>query len=61
MLYGHGIRYALMLQAHVGRQLTATAKCGVTNYFDRSVIGSGLQQIAHSAMADVLVQLKYQF
>ncbi len=61
MLYGHGIRYALMLQAHVGQQLTATAKCGVTNYFDRSVIGSGLQQIARSSMADVLVQLKYRF
>ena len=55
--YGHGIRYSLMAQAVIGQHLTLATKLGVTNYFDRSVIGTGLQQIDQSSMADLLVQL----
>ena len=55
--YGHGIRYSLMAQADIGRHLALTTKLGVTNYFDRSVIGTGQQQIDQSSMADLLVQL----
>jgi hypothetical protein len=61
MLYGHGLRYAVMLQARIGQRLTAAAKCSVTDYFDRPVISSGLQQIDRSSMTDVLLQLKCQF
>lgn len=61
MYYGHGIRYSLLLQAKIGGRLTAMAKLGVTNYFDRSTIGSALQQIDHSSMTDLLVQLRYIF
>jgi hypothetical protein len=56
--YGHGLRHSLMLQAAIGEQLTAIIKYGTTNYFDRSTIGSGLQQIAHSSMTDILLQLR---
>lgn len=59
--YGHGIRYALMLRADFGRRLMAIAKIGVTDYFDRATIGSGLQAIDHSAVADVDVQLRWRF
>ena len=59
MYYGHGIRYSLLLQAKIGGRLTAMAKLGVTNYFDRSTIGSALQQIDRSSMTDLLVQLRY--
>ena len=55
--YGHGIRYSLMAQADIGRHLALTTKLGVTNYFDRSVIGTGQHQIDQSSMADLLVQL----
>ena len=55
--YGHGIRYSLMAQATIGKHLALATKLGVTNYFDRSVIGTGLQQIDQSSMADLLVQL----
>ena len=55
--YGHGIRYSLMAQADIGRHLALATKLGVTNYFDRSVIGTGQQQIDQSSMADLLVQL----
>ena len=56
--YGHGIRYSLMTQAQIGTHFMVSAKLGVTNYFDRSVISSGLQQINASSMADLLLQLR---
>ena len=56
--YGHGLRHSVMLNATIGRRLTASIKYGTTNYFDRSTIGSGLQQINHSSMTDVLLQLR---
>lgn len=55
--YGHGIRYIFMAQADIGKHLALATKLGVTNYFDRSTIGTGLQQIDQSSMADLLVQL----
>jgi len=60
MYYGHGIHYALMLKTTLGKRLTAAAKVSVTNYFDRDVIGTGLQQINHSSMTDLMLQLRYQ-
>ena len=56
--YGHGLRHSLMLQATIGQHLKAIIKYGTTNYFDRSTIGSGLQQIAQSSMTDILLQLR---
>ena len=61
MYYGHGLRYSLMVNADIRKRLTATAKVGVTNYFDRSTIGTGLQQINQSSMTDLLVQIRYTF
>lgn len=56
--YGHGLRHALMVQAACGRWLTAVIKYGTTNYFDRSTISSGLQQVNRSSMTDILLQLR---
>lgn len=58
--YGEGIRYALMARATLSPQLQLNAKVGTTNYFDRNVIGSGLQQINHSSMTDVEIQIKWK-
>ena len=58
--YGHGIRYAATVRAALGR-LTMMAKLGVTDYFDRSTISSGLQQIDASSQTDLLLQFRYQF
>ena len=60
MYYGQGIRYALMARGEIGKRLTLSAKMGVTNYFDRSMISSGLQQVDASSMADLLLQLRVQ-
>ena len=59
--YGEGIRYTLMAKAQLRKQLTLTAKLGVTNYFDRTVIGSGTQAIDGSSQTDLDIQLKWRF
>ena len=58
--YGEGIRYWLMLRARVGRNLMLTAKLGVTDYFDRSQIGSGNQLINQSSQTDMDLQLRWK-
>ena len=55
--YGYGIRYSMMAQVDMGKHLRLATKLGVTNYFDRSTIGTGLQQVDQSSLADLLVQL----
>lgn len=59
--YGEGIRYWLMARANIGQQLMLTAKIGVTDYFDRTTIGSSYQQIAASSQTDLDVQLRWKF
>lgn len=59
--YGEGLRYWLMARAQIGRNLTLTAKVGVTDYFDRSTIGSSYQQIAASSQTDLDLQVRWKF
>ena len=59
--YGEGIRYWLMARAAIGQKLTLTAKIGVTDYFDRSIIGSSYQQIDASSMTDMDLQVRWKF
>lgn len=56
---GEGIRYWLMARANIGSRLMLTAKLGITNYFDRSTIGSSYQQINRSSQTDL--QLRWKF
>ena len=60
-LYGEGIRYWLMARANIGRRLLLTAKVGVTDYFDRSTIGSSYQQIDASSQTDLDLQIRWKF
>ena len=55
--YGHGLRYALLTQVNLGQHVTIAAKFGMTNYFDRNAVGTGLQQVDRSSLADLLLQL----
>ncbi len=56
--YGEGIRYSLMVSHQFGKHLSLTGKVGVTDYFDRSTIGTGYQQVNGSSMTDLLLQLR---
>ena len=59
--YGEGLRLMLMAQGQLNRRLTLTAKLGYTHYFDRSTIGSGLQQIDNSSQTDLDLQARWKF
>lgn len=51
--YGEGIRYSLLAKYVFRKSLTLAAKVGVSNYFDRSTIGTGLQSIDGSSACDI--------
>lgn len=59
--YGEGIRYWLMARAQISQNLMLAAKVGVTDYFDRSTIGSSYQQIAASSQTDLDLQVRWKF
>jgi hypothetical protein len=58
---GEGVRYWLMVRWQPSSRLMLTAKVATTNYLDRSVISSGNQQIDHSSMTDIDMQVKWKF
>ncbi len=59
--YGEGVRYCLIAAYKPLDSLQLTAKAGTTDYFDRSSIGTALQQINHSAATDIQLQLSWRF
>lgn len=59
--FGHGIRYALLARAEMGKHLLVVCKCSTTDYFDRNHISSGYQQIDGSSQTDLEVQVKWKF
>lgn len=59
--YDEGIRYALLARMSFWKKLIVQAKWGVTDYFHRTVIGSGNQQINASSMSDLALLVKYKF
>jgi hypothetical protein len=59
--YGEGIRYTTQARYRFGKSLLLIAHFSTTNYFDRSVIGSGYQQVNHSAMTDLEIQGRVKF
>ena len=59
--FGHGIRYSLVAIWSPVPALQFTAKAAVTNYFDRSTISSGQQQINASSACDIEVGLRWRW
>lgn len=59
--YGKGIRYAFMAKWKLIDSLTLTCKIGVTDFFDRSSIGSSFQQIDASSACDIDLQARWKF
>ena len=59
--YGEGIRYAALVSCTMIRNVKVNLKIGTTDYFDRSSIGSGLQQIAKSSATDMQMQVQWKF
>ena len=59
--YGNGVRVALFAKADITKSLRLSAKVGYTNYFDRSTIGTALQEINGSSMTDLDLQVRWKF
>ena len=59
--FGQGVRYALVAKADVNKHLVVIGKLGVTDYFDRNHISSGLQQINKSSQSDLEMQIKWKW
>ena len=59
--FGHGIRYSLVAVWTPIPSLQFTAKAAVTNYFDRSTISSGQQQINASSACDIEIGLRWRW
>ena len=59
--FGNGVRLNLVGKYDVSDHLRLSAKLGYTDYFDRGVIGSGLQQIDASHTTDLDLQLRWRF
>lgn len=60
-LHGQGIRYYLLGQYRVNPRLSLWARFSRTQFADREVIGSGLQQIQGNRISETVFQLRYQF
>lgn len=56
--YGEGVRYSLWTRLTLSSRIWITAKLATTDYFDRDHISSGLQQIDHSSMTDLELQMR---
>ena len=59
--YGHGIRYSLVAVWAPIPSLQITAKAAVTDYFDRSTLSSGQQQINASSACDIEMGLRWRW
>ena len=50
-----------MARADLSSSLMLTAKLGITDYFDRSTTGTGLQTVDGSSLTDVDLQVRWKF
>lgn len=59
--YGEGVRCTMALRATLSTQLSALVRVAWVKYMDRSVIGTGLQQIDGSSATDIQAQIRWRF
>ena len=59
--YGNGLHLAAQARVDILPQLRLALRLGYTNYFDRATIGSALQEIDHSSITDLDLQLRWKF
>jgi len=61
MLYGEGLRYTCTLSYKISEHIQAEAKYALTNYKDKTSIGSGLQEISGNNKQDLWLQIRAKF
>ncbi|GHT84236.1 hypothetical protein FACS189420_2100 [Bacteroidia bacterium] len=59
--YGEGVRAYSVIKWKISKPLTLYLKLATTHYFERDVIGSGLEEIQGKEKTDMNVLIKYNF
>ena len=60
-LFGRGERSYILVRLDLGRRATLEAKYGVTRYSDRTVIGSGLNELQSNRRREIRMQIRWRF
>lgn len=60
-LFGRGERSYVLVRLELGRGATLEAKYGVTRYSDRTVIGSGLDELQSNRRREIRTQIRWRF
>lgn len=58
--YGHGMHLSATTQWNINKHFSALLQLTHSNYFDRSTIGSGTEQILQSHREDIRIQLRWK-
>lgn len=59
--YGEGTRLSVVLRYNFTKRLYISAKAAWTHYYDRDIIGSGLEEINGRDKIDLYAQLRWKF
>ncbi len=59
--YYHGTRLAINLRYELNKHIILQTKYGMTHYFNRDKIGSGLDEIDSSTKSDLYLQMRVKF
>ena len=59
--YGRGIRFSSIVKSTLTSNIIVNFKVGLTKYFNRNTISSGLRMINHSHQTDIDLSAKYKF
>jgi hypothetical protein len=59
--YGKGLRLSAMIRCDISNRVSFFAKFACTNYFDREIIGTDLEEIEGSVKADIYTLVRWNF
>lgn len=60
-VYGEGIRSSASIRYQWQRGLSISLKCGLSKYFDKNTIGTGLEKIDASHRLDLVTYVRWRF
>lgn len=59
--YGRGIRFSASSRYDINRNIMIIMRYGITKYFDRDEISSGMRRVESSYLSDLDLQLRFKF
>ena len=59
--YGEGLRLSSVFRYNLTANINISAKAALTHYYDRELIGTGLEEIAGRNKVDLYMQLRWKF